>query len=77
MAKSGQQEFRVVIEGLDLEDAQVEQLNASVQRAVLNEIARFRVYSEFIVHLPKDWIGLMIRPQVLFEEGPVDPGSMG
>ncbi len=66
MAKSrNQQEFRVVIEGLELESAQLERLNTVVQKAVLSEIAQLKPFPEFVVHFPRDWIGILIRPQVL------------
>jgi hypothetical protein len=61
------QEFKVVIEGLELEAEHAEHLNKVLQSTVLTEIARLNIFPEFAVKLPRDWIGILIRPQQLFD----------
>jgi hypothetical protein len=65
MAERKEHEFRVVIEGLELEAEQVEHLNRVVQKAVLSEIAQLRLFDQFQVQFPRHWIGIEIRPQAL------------
>jgi hypothetical protein len=60
------QELRVEVQGLELGDEHAERINKAVQRAVLSELAQLDlVRDDVVVHFPRDWIGILIRPQRL------------
>jgi len=50
-------EFKVVIEGIELQPEIVDRMNRAVQNVVLQEIANFDRHGDIAVHLPLAKIG--------------------
>lgn len=58
-------EISIRIDGLELKSQAGQRLAKAVQRAVLIEIAQLDlVQANFAVKFPKDWIGIVIRPEI-------------
>jgi hypothetical protein len=59
MAKSVQ--FTVSIEGITLSAQQRQRLNVAIQKAALSEFAGIGIRGPVAAHIPRDWIGLVLR----------------
>jgi hypothetical protein len=59
MAKSVQ--FTVSIEGITLSPQQRQRLNVAIQKAALSEFAGIGIRGPVAAHIPRDWIGLLLR----------------
>lgn len=59
MAKSVQ--FTVSIEGITLSAQQRQRLNVAIQKAALSEFAGIGIRGPVVAHIPRDWIGLVLR----------------
>lgn len=67
MASIDGHEFKVVLEGVSLDEEALERVNRAIQRAAVTEIAKLDLAGEFSVRLPSiripnpEWLGLWIR----------------
>jgi hypothetical protein len=59
MAKSVQ--FTVSVEGITLSPQQRQRLNIAIQKAALSEFAGIGIRGPVAAHIPRDWIGLVLR----------------
>ena len=59
MAKSVQ--FTVSVEGIALSPQQRQRLNVAIQKAALSEFAGIGIRGPVAAHIPRDWIGLVLR----------------